>query len=80
MIGYTNLSLLEDDEGARFAGAGFGFRACGFGAGFSANGKNKQKTHFISKKMQHYPNLRFRVAWTLLMPWNQSLMCKKAEL
>lgn len=39
MTCYTNLSLLEDDEGARFARAGFGFRACGFGAGFSANGK-----------------------------------------
>lgn len=34
-----DLSLSEDDEGARFAGAGFGFRARGFGAGFSADEK-----------------------------------------
>ena len=30
-----HLSLLEDDEGARFAGGALGFRARGFGAGFS---------------------------------------------
>lgn len=34
----ADLSLSEDDEGARFAGAGLGFRARGFGAGFSVNG------------------------------------------
>ncbi len=34
-----DLSLSEDDEGARFAGAGLGFRARGFGAGFSVDGK-----------------------------------------
>lgn len=32
-----DLSLSEDDEGARFTGAGLGFRARGFGAGFSVN-------------------------------------------
>lgn len=35
-----DLSLSEDDEGARFAGAGLGFRARGFGAGFSVNQKD----------------------------------------
>lgn len=30
-----HLSLSDEDDGARFAGAGFGFRARGFGAGFS---------------------------------------------
>jgi len=38
-----DLSLSEDDEGARF-GAGLGFRARGFGAAFSVNhGKKGQK-------------------------------------
>lgn len=32
-----DLSLSEDDEGARFTGVGLGFRARGFGAGFSVN-------------------------------------------
>lgn len=38
MFERPDLSLSEDDEGARFgAGAGLGFRARGFGAGFSVN-------------------------------------------
>lgn len=38
---HADLSLSEDDEGARFTGAGFGFRAWGFGAGFSGRKKVK---------------------------------------
>lgn len=40
-----HLSLSEDDEGARLTGAGFGFRTRGFGAGFSAGGKNNHWAH-----------------------------------
>lgn len=40
----ADLSLSEDDEGARFTGAGFVFRAWGFGAGFSLKKKQKKKT------------------------------------
>lgn len=45
-----DLSLLEDDEGARFTGAGLGFRARGFGAGFSGNQTNycEQLTEMFS--------------------------------
>lgn len=35
LCGQLHLSLSDEEEGARFAGAGFGFRARGFGAGFS---------------------------------------------
>lgn len=45
-----DLSLSEDDEGARFAGAGLGFRARGFGAGFSVDGKNKHRGHLHQQK------------------------------
>lgn len=77
LICRTNLSLLEDDEGARFAGAGFGFRACGFGAGFSANGKkNKQKTHFIQKKNATLPQFTFQSGTVLCIKRpNSHLSC-----
>lgn len=42
---HLSLSDDEDDEGARLTGAGFGFRTRGFGAGFSAGGKNKHWAH-----------------------------------
>lgn len=38
-----DLSLSEDEEGARFAGAGLGFRPRGFGGGFSVDGKEKHE-------------------------------------
>lgn len=50
----ADLSLSEDDEGARFAGAGLGFRARDFGAGFSAdeNKIEKYSEHFHEKKRE----------------------------
>lgn len=40
LIRHPDLSLSEDDEGARFAGVGLGFLARGLGAGFSVEEKN----------------------------------------
>lgn len=46
-----DLSLSDDDEGARFAWAGFGFRARGFGAAFSADGEKISTEHIFITKM-----------------------------
>lgn len=46
-----DLSLSEDDEGARFAWAGFGFRARGFGAAFSEDGEKISTEHIFIKNM-----------------------------
>lgn len=40
-----DLSLSEDDVAACFVGAGLGFRARGFGAGFSVDVQKEKKKH-----------------------------------
>lgn len=61
-IRHADLSLSEDDEGARFAGVGLGFLARGLGAGFSVEEKNIVHTGMRIKN-GFKPHLRYEIKY-----------------